>query len=272
MNQLNRDMILELCIYLPVKDLLSFRTTCKQFLTVMEGDIEKALEFISENLLFTALLYFSKINRKEFVKFFIDRCAKSWKFDCLKFSDCQDKITLTFLLSTWDIILEHLSDTSSMLYCVEKSSNIANLDYALACSCRNRNYEAINLFIDMGAKDYNWAISWAAHGGHLDVIKFLMSRISIKDINFNWAMASAARGGHIKVINFLIDHGADNWSYGLNWAAYGGNMEIVKFFLSKGADIQLLTYSIYLANKAKQNEVVDFLEKLMAEEKVIKYT
>lgn len=262
-SRLNKDMIHEVCICLPVRDLLNFRVTCKRFIMFLHDDIEKALDFISKNLLFTAITYFSKVNKKEFVKFFIDRCAKGWRFDSLLMSDCQDKVPLTFSLSTWDIILEHLNDLSLMCYCIERSSNKVNLDYALACASRTRNYEAINYFISIGAKDFNWGISWAAYGGHLDVIKFLMSKISIRDINPDWAMSSAARGGHMEIINFFIDLGASNWSYALSWAARGGNIGVAKFFLSKATDIDLfIPYSIYLAQKANQQEMVDFLEKL----------
>ena len=48
-------------------------------------------------------------------------------------------------------------------------------------------------------------------------------------------MKGAARGGHIDLVKFFISKGARNWDYGIHGAAKGGHVEIVKFFVEKGA-------------------------------------
>ena len=92
------------------------------------------------------------------------------------------------------------------------------------------------------------ALHLAAQGGHLDVVKYLLSRDTV-DVNARDAdlgetpLAHAVSNGHLDVVKYLLSRGdidvnsrADRlfWHYTpLHWAAGGGRLDMVKYLLSR---------------------------------------
>jgi hypothetical protein len=86
--------------------------------------------------------------------------------------------------------------------------------------------------VDPGADD-NYAISWAAEKGHLEVVKLLLEdkRVDPGDCD-NYAIRWAAENGHLEVVKVLlkdkrVDPGASD-NYAIRWAAEKGHLEVVK--------------------------------------------
>ena len=78
---------------------------------------------------------------------------------------------------------------------------------------------------------YNQAMAWAAYGGHLDIVKYLIKKgkEANKRLDFNDAMADAARGGHLDIVKYMIKKGADDFNYAIYDAVGGGHPEIVEY-------------------------------------------
>ena len=56
----------------------------------------------------------------------------------------------------------------------------------------------------MGATDFNWAMSYAAKGGHVEIVK-LCKEWGATD--FDEAMEEAAREGHVEIVKLYKEWG-----------------------------------------------------------------
>jgi hypothetical protein len=74
----------------------------------------------------------------------------------------------------------------------------------------------------------------ACHGGHLDIIKFMIEKGAD---DWNGGLYNACYGGQVDIVKFMIEKGAYNWNRGLYGACYGGHLDIVKFMIEKGANV-----------------------------------
>lgn len=81
-----------------------------------------------------------------------------------------------------------------------------------------------------GANDWNQGFLGACRGGHLPIIKLMISKgvINLCDNG----LAEACFGGHLPIVELMIKKGADNWSWGFKMACRGGSFNIVKLMLS----------------------------------------
>jgi len=72
---------------------------------------------------------------------------------------------------------------------------------------------------------YNGAMTYAASGGHMDIVKLKIHKGSN---NLNIAMSYAAEEGHMDIVKSMIQKGADYFNGAMFNAAEGGHMDIVK--------------------------------------------
>ncbi|KAL0489571.1 ankyrin repeat-containing protein [Acrasis kona] len=101
-------------------------------------------------------------------------------------------------------------------------------------ACRSGNMKIIEHI----SKDLCWilldldeALSSAARGAHLDVIKFLIGKGAR---NLNGALLYAARSGDMETIGFLIESGATNISGAFLRACFTNKIEAMKFLCETG--------------------------------------
>jgi hypothetical protein len=66
--------------------------------------------------------------------------------------------------------------------------------------------------------------------GYLELVKLLRYDGIVNDM-----MSWAAQGGHLNLVEFFISKGASDWRVGRAGAAQGGHLNLVEFFMSKGA-------------------------------------
>ncbi len=52
---------------------------------------------------------------------------------------------------------------------------------------------------------------------------------------WNWGLSGACKGGHMEIVKLMIEKGATDWNRGLYDACEGGHIEIVKLMIEKGA-------------------------------------
>lgn len=141
------------------------------------------------------------------------------------------------------------------------------LNTALCASCLHGNIEAVNLFLSLGADDYNYSFVNACIGGHNEIINILLPKIKILDMGliyssrhgnielvkmmlslganyYNGALINASLGGHNEIVDMMLSLGANNYDGALNHASYGGHIDIVRLMISLGAD----NYDMALVN------------------------
>ena len=110
-------------------------------------------------------------------------------------------------------------------------------------------------------------IYWAAVGGHISVMEWLVAqgaRIDAKRNDGGMLIHSAAFGGHISVMEWLVAHGAsidaktNNGWMPIHSAAFGGHISVMEWLVAKGASIdgEML---IHVAAASDHIEVVKFL-------------
>ncbi len=86
----------------------------------------------------------------------------------------------------------------------------------------------------------NYAITWAAEYGHLNVVKLLSENGADCTANNNYVIQSASYFGHIEIVKFLLAKGADCTDYGniaIKWANKNGHSEVVSLLLNHGAKL-----------------------------------
>lgn len=91
---------------------------------------------------------------------------------------------------------------------------------------------------DNGGIDWELALSNACQGGHMDIVKLVISQTCCarQTLNYwNSGFKSACYGGHMNIVKFILTKGANDWNGGLIMASGGGHMEIVQFMISNGA-------------------------------------
>lgn len=82
----------------------------------------------------------------------------------------------------------------------------------------------------------------AAHGGHLEVVKFLVEELGA-DVHYkgDQALCWAAGLGRLPVVKYLVKRGADvhaDHNAPLRWAVqYGDYAKVAKYLIKRGADV-----------------------------------
>lgn len=128
----------------------------------------------------------------------------------------------------------------------------------LGYACLYGNKRLINLMRKRGAHDTNYGLEGACEGGHIDIIKLMITqspsdtyRVKSK-IMWDWGLRGACKGGHMEIVKLMINpfstdellnlihcisskKGATDWDYGLQGACEGGHIEIAKFMIELGA-------------------------------------
>jgi uncharacterized protein len=151
-------------------------------------------------------------------------------------------------------------------------------------------HEIQALFEDYGAKairadedlDELTTLHWATAGGHLEVVRFLISDEVKADpraarANNFTPLHSAAMYGHSDICEELLAVGArvniqtEPQGYApVHSAAFAGHLQAIKVLLARGANFELRNYRnerpIDTAQRQNQSEVVAFLERVMSEQ------
>lgn len=96
--------------------------------------------------------------------------------------------------------------------------------------------DIVKFAISRGIKNLNWLLYAAAKGGRLNVVKYFIENntygITVNSINY--AAAYAAEFNHNEVLEYLLKKGANNLTLMSTYAALGGNITFIKYALNNG--------------------------------------
>ncbi len=76
--------------------------------------------------------------------------------------------------------------------------------------------------------DLNLALEWAAQGGHIDIVKFLLENGALA---LEEALCAASREGDFDLVDYLIKEGAEDIEGAFDQAAEYGHLDMIKFLL-----------------------------------------
>ena len=103
------------------------------------------------------------------------------------------------------------------------------------------------------------AFRTACEMGHLDMVKFFVSRGADVNAKNNYGLKWASYQGHLEVVDYLVSIGADIHATDDNaliLASQEGKIDVVKFLLKNGANVNAqCNEAIFLANHYKHYEV-----------------
>ncbi|MCJ1428260.1 hypothetical protein MMC29_006169 [Sticta canariensis] len=101
--------------------------------------------------------------------------------------------------------------------------------------------------VSASGEEYERAILYAAQGGRLCLMRFLMNDAKIMQPQqlHQWILLEASRNGHLQIVRMMLDLGSPNNPASTRWpgeesplrvAAFHNFHEIVQFLLARGAD------------------------------------
>lgn len=102
-----------------------------------------------------------------------------------------------------------------------------SLDRAMSYAASGGYLDIVKFLVDQGATDFNIALIWAAGEGHLEIVNFLIQRGANK---FDTALEAAAENGHLDLVKYLITKVEPGERYNaLVYAAGGGHLDVVEY-------------------------------------------
>ena len=128
--------------------------------------------------------------------------------------------------------------------------------------------------------DLSNVLHWAAYGGKLDVVKYLIEtkgiNLNTRDNNGKTPLHDAAKQGHFSIVRYLTDKGANlnlkenNGNTLMHFAALSGNLEMIRYLTEKEVDVKVVnnynTTPLHLASlNGYLNIVQYFIEEKSAE-------
>lgn len=112
------------------------------------------------------------------------------------------------------------------------------------------------------------ALRYAADGGYLDIVKFLVENKAKIHAQRDEALCNAAEQGHLDVVKYLMQNGANihaNDDYALLSAAYEGHLNVVRYLVANGADVCADNYAALRAAARKGHlDIVMYLAATIA--------
>lgn len=107
---------------------------------------------------------------------------------------------------------------------------------------------------DRPTRMYTTLMEWSAWYGHLDVVKYALSKGA--NIYRDGGIYAAAKQGHLDVVKYLFKHGAD-CKMAMCSAAIYHQFDVVKYLLSQGVDT---SYTYTWIHKNRQIFIKTILE------------
>lgn len=113
--------------------------------------------------------------------------------------------------------------------CLAKAASRKDLNPPFVTDRFHKTQDLVDVLIELGASDLNWALDVAASIGSLDLVKYLLHRQASPT---SYTVYLAAHWGHFDVVKVLVQAGVSDVSQALRGAARAGHIEIIRYFFS----------------------------------------
>lgn len=216
--------------------------TAEQILqyAALTGDIEAihiAIEQLGAARINTALVEAPRGGRIGIVRILLD------KYYAHDLNGALDAAARGGHIAIVELMLDRGADSCRSLEQAAASGNIPTIELilrrlprcayryndAMASAARAGHMDAVELFLRLGADDYDYAFVEAAFYGYRDIMELMMRLGNITYLSE--AMAAAVSTGQTDIAEWMMQLGADNYDMALRWAAASGNMSMVEWML-----------------------------------------
>ncbi|QDZ22381.1 hypothetical protein HOP50_07g49200 [Chloropicon primus] len=257
MEENKRRLVLPMDVWIKIighlnkfRDLLPFSMACKHFHEVWkETEGKKTKEICEERRSLISNLVELRDMHDRFPddKVHLSSNYLEWLYTFIMNSDdvpllvCSTKFTPTMLKVTlfFNLAARHgdlkvinwLSEKLRYGCCEHLQMQIWGED-TCSYAARGGHLHVIKWLMDEGCPWNNSACAYAARGGHVETLKWMKSQ----GCPWNESMVcyAAARGGHLRLLKWQRSNGSE-WSQELcEAAAYGGHLETLKWLKSEG--------------------------------------
>jgi len=128
--------------------------------------------------------------------------------------------------------------------------------------CDNGNIKTVkHIIFHTHVRDF--ALGWSSFGGHLEVVKYLVSVGANIHADNAHALRWSAENGHLEVVKFLVSIGANihaDDDFAFRWSAENGHLEVVKYLVNIGANIHAYDdYALRWSTTNGHPEVIEYL-------------
>ncbi len=105
-------------------------------------------------------------------------------------------------------------------------------DNALYTAARGGHLNIVKYFIEKGENDYSSIGKFAAANGHTNIIDYLLENKYVPISKLNNFLVHAADGGHLDLVKHLISLGASDILSALDYARMGNQKEVIDYLES----------------------------------------
>lgn len=111
------------------------------------------------------------------------------------------------------------------------------LEELLYIVCKQGSMDELNSLLREGDVNWNIALKGACEGGHLDIIKFVLSNSS-SNVDWKIALKIACKKGSNEIVDLIVSNTPTiDWKMGLQGACEGGHIDLARKIRDKVKDI-----------------------------------
>jgi len=149
---------------------------------------------------------------------------------------------INFFDLTGDVHICAINGYSDAIKFLASFEMIKHTGEILALAAHNGHLDIVKFLISIGADvcySDNLPLLWSAISGYVDIAKFLVGHGADMFSN-NYMLAYCAEHGHLEMVEYLVNEGVDAHAYNdaaLRWSAEKNKLHVVKYLIGKGASI-----------------------------------
>lgn len=141
-------------------------------------------------------------------------------------------------------------ELSSMMYIIEQAKDdfqkhnmiVQNDNENICVACTRGHLNIVKYLVSKGldiTTRYNICLTNACANGHLEVVKYLLTQVNDLHLFADRAIIQACRNGHLNIVKFLMSLGSRDCGKAVFVAATNGQFEVFKYLTSISEDARV---------------------------------
>lgn len=191
-------------------------------------------------------------------------------YDSLFQRECDEKDYKKHWSSISDSLIisacEHADDVQLVKFLITRHDDVREIPNYILAAAYNGRLQIVKFFLTIENPtfypDMKIALDHASHRGHLDIVKFFVSKGLVANISWENAVNGAVKENQLDIVIYLFENGykVNKSSPILYIAAANGCLPMVKFLIEKGASLRMcFTRPIQSIMIRRHKEVADYL-------------